>query len=464
MANYIPIQTGVKTDPGRQRWHNEDYFGLPQNLPANIVAQKGRLWIVADGMGGHKAGEVASQLAVKTILSIYYSSAGGRVAESLVQAVQAANQAVYQKAQAPEWQGMGTTVVIALLHQNRLIIANVGDSRAYLLRNRRLERLTEDDTWVAGQVRAGVLTPQEAGRHEQKGVLTRALGRQPALDVAARSYQLEPGDTFLLCSDGLTTCLDDQQIAVNLDTLPPQQAANRLVAQSNQRGGPDNITVIVGHWPRPRSKRCLSLAALFSRRPRSLFGFILMAVGLGLVLLMTILGIYHFFLTDSSPYEPKQPLLSVTEPSPGLLFSGRLEQIAWQDDNWQLQVSNTGGNYVVNCKVSNGAMTQGRKPLAHNLLIVYGQRQKDNPNHIDAYFIDVEDIPYNAVNWNLWCHQSDFPTAVLVQTSLSYHTAFYIRYNSNPDKQLPNIPLSPPLLIQGNWMQVGNRYLLMTDI
>ncbi|MBN1995382.1 MAG: Stp1/IreP family PP2C-type Ser/Thr phosphatase [Anaerolineae bacterium] len=460
------IQIGFCTDPGRAREHNEDALGLPPRRPAGVLRRQGRLWVVADGMGGHRAGDVASQLAVETVQTVFYQAANNQPRQALAQvletAVQAANQAVYQRAQLPEWQGMGTTLVAALIYQNRLMIAHVGDSRAYLLRHRRFQRLTEDDTWVAGQVKAGVLTPQEAAQHEQKGVLTRALGRRPAVDVSIGAYPWQPGDTFLLCTDGLTNCLSDQEIAAILAQAPPQQAAEQLVARSNQRGGPDNITALVGYRPKSGARR-FWLTNLLDRSERAWPGLALMALGLGLLAVVILAAVVRFFFTNDLPYEPPQPVIT-SPPVPGLLFSGRLERVARQGEVWQLTARNTGGQYLVYCRPGGGKTFPESAPLLYNLVVVYGRRPAADPQHVEADFIEAEAFPYNGVNWYLWCDQFS-PTGqeVLVQTSLSNQNAFYIRFNQAPETVLPQIPFSPPFFIRGQWQKADNTYLFLTN-
>ncbi len=267
------MQIGIKSDVGQVRHHNEDSFGLPTDIPPSVVAEYGELYIVADGVGGASAGEVASCLAVETIQATYYAGftqrrkgAKGlrqaRYENALVQAVQAANQAVYAQAQHLEQgKGMGTTVVAAVVLPSantarkkpvgQLVVAHVGDSRAYLWHDQQLDQLTADDSWVAQQVRDNILTPEEAANHDLRSLLLRVVGREPSVEVSVNSYPFKPEDMFLLCSDGLTSCLSDQEIADTLAVFAPQAAAHRLVNLCNERGAPDNVTVLIGHYPAP---------------------------------------------------------------------------------------------------------------------------------------------------------------------------------------------------------------------
>lgn len=232
------LQAGAATDVGRVRQINEDRYLADEQLFA-----------VADGVGGHQAGEVASQTSVETLQRSFND--GDRTTEGLVVAVEAANQAVWQLAQgSKEKRGMGTTLTaLALVRQDgeeQLALINVGDSRAYLLQQGELIQLTEDHSLVEELVRDGKLTHAEAQVHPQRSIITRALGMEPVIEVD--SWEITPyqGDRILLCSDGLTNELSDERIASTLRQLAdPQEAARELVRQARAAGGSDNITVVV---------------------------------------------------------------------------------------------------------------------------------------------------------------------------------------------------------------------------
>lgn len=232
------LRAGAATDVGRVRQINEDRY-----LADEI------LFAVADGVGGHQAGEVASQTSVETLLRTFME--GEHTTEGLIAAVEAANQAVWQLAQGSrEKRGMGTTLTaLALVQEDgeeQLALANVGDSRAYMLQQGELIQLTEDHSLVEELVRDGKLTPAEAQVHPQRSIITRALGMEPAIEVD--SWEIIPyaGDRILLCSDGLTNELSDERIASTLRQLAdPQEAAHDLVRQARAAGGGDNITVVV---------------------------------------------------------------------------------------------------------------------------------------------------------------------------------------------------------------------------
>jgi protein phosphatase len=230
------LRAGGETDTGRVRDHNEDRFLITD-----------RLFAVADGVGGHRAGEVAS----KTAVEILERSFTDRTADGLVEAVKEANRTVWNLAESNRDQrGMGTTLTAVGLVEDdgeeRLAVVNVGDSRAYLLQQGELEQLTDDHSLVAQLVREGQLTPEEAIVHPQRSIITRALGLDPEVDVDI--WELTPfrGDRILLCSDGLTNEVSDEGIASTLrGVADPQDAADQLVEEANARGGNDNITVVV---------------------------------------------------------------------------------------------------------------------------------------------------------------------------------------------------------------------------
>jgi serine/threonine protein phosphatase PrpC len=229
-----PVRTAVLTDTGRKRRHNEDAFVVEPPLFA-----------VADGMGGAQAGELASSLAAAALKDSQEPGEGGE--ERVNELIQQANRRVYERqSQDAAASGMGTTMTVALVEDGRVAIGHVGDSRAYLIRNGALEQLTEDHSLVAELVRSGKLSPEEAEGHPQRSVITRALGTDPDVDVDTFSVETRPGDLFLICSDGLTTMVDDEtilaEVARNRDDL--KSAAKALVRAANKGGGEDHITVV----------------------------------------------------------------------------------------------------------------------------------------------------------------------------------------------------------------------------
>lgn len=248
MAKQLRIEAAELTDVGRKRSENQD--NLAQRVPDDPqeLEQDGALFVVADGMGGHAAGEVASTVAVQTITATYFEAAHGDVLQGLAQAIKEANEAILTIARENAAKaGMGTTLVAAVLCQGILYVANIGDSRAYIVRNGKLRQLTEDHSWVAEQVRAGVLTEEQARNHVHRNVITRSLGTQ--INVTADVF-VEPareGDTLMLCSDGLHGYVNDMTIADVVSHHSPEEAAKLLVNLANDAGGPDNITVSIFH-------------------------------------------------------------------------------------------------------------------------------------------------------------------------------------------------------------------------
>lgn len=229
------IETGVRTDVGRVRVGNEDSYLMDEPL-----------FGIADGMGGHAAGEVASSTAVEAL-----SSGAARVnpddPESLVALIKEANRAIFEKATKDDLlHGMGTTCTLVLIDAHRAHLAHVGDSRAYLLRDGDLSRLSEDHTLVGRMVREGQLTEEEAAKHPQRSVITRSLGIDSDVRVDLRSFDVRDGDRIMLCSDGLTSMTGEDTIKrVLQQTKSPQAAADELVDLANEAGGDDNITVVV---------------------------------------------------------------------------------------------------------------------------------------------------------------------------------------------------------------------------
>jgi protein phosphatase len=247
------IEAWGTTNVGRKRKHNEDAYALD-------VTDEG-LFIVADGMGGHAAGEVASKITVDTVGEFIAATRQKEEAtwpfkynhelhfnsNRLAVAIEKANERVMAAVAAQPWlKGMGTTVVAGLLNGKVLSLAHVGDSRAYLYRDGQLSRLTDDHSWVHEQVAAGILTEEEAKSHPLKNVVTRALGGGSSVSPDLQELNFSAGDVFIFCSDGLTTMLSDEEIRDAVASEEdPQKLCNRLVEMANDKGGVDNITVVV---------------------------------------------------------------------------------------------------------------------------------------------------------------------------------------------------------------------------
>jgi serine/threonine protein phosphatase PrpC len=246
------IQAAGRTDPGRVRTGNED---------ALVIAPALGLFAVADGMGGHNAGEVASTIAVETLHSFVHSSGiDGSItwpfgfdatmsfgANQIASAVRLANRKIRDASQREaELGGMGSTIVVALAVREALIYAGVGDSRLYRWRSHRLVQLTEDDSWASSMIKAGA-SLEMVQHHDMRHVLTRALGSDHELDLAVHETAIERDDVYLLCSDGLHGPLGDDRIAQLLGGVDPtpEVIAAALVDAANDAGGPDNITAVV---------------------------------------------------------------------------------------------------------------------------------------------------------------------------------------------------------------------------
>ena len=246
------IDASARTDLGRVRKNNEDAFRIEPELD---------LYVLSDGMGGQAHGEIASAMAIDTVVEHCREAntdhattlfGDGRPdlcerSNRLLSAVRLANRRIFESAlQHPAQEGMGATIVAAWLDDRRMSLAHVGDSRAYLLRAGSLEQLTADHTLVAEHVRRGTMTPQEAEASQLQNILVRALGTQDQVEVDVDEQILLEGDTLLLCSDGLSHMVTDPEIASTLATFElAQAAAERLVELANLYGGDDNVTVIV---------------------------------------------------------------------------------------------------------------------------------------------------------------------------------------------------------------------------
>lgn len=234
------------SDVGMVREHNED------NVGSRILDTTGglplALLVVCDGMGGHAAGEVASEIATRTIIGAdILNGHGGDLLMSLGHSLSEANKAIFAEARRDRAkQGMGTTCVAALIQGSALYIAHVGDCRAYVINDTQARRLTQDHSWVGEQIRAGLMDEREAHASSYRSVITRALGIAPELEPDMTSSVLLPGETLLLCSDGLWDVVSDEAMARAVRTATGlDKAAERLIKLANDGGGPDNISVVL---------------------------------------------------------------------------------------------------------------------------------------------------------------------------------------------------------------------------
>ena len=242
-----------RTDVGRKRDHNEDSFLVDEDLG---------LFLVADGMGGHAGGGTASRIAVQTIRASLqvareadpelFTRAGGLedspLREVLREAVESACQSIYQAAQSdPSLAGMGTTVTAAVLAGPNTFVAHVGDSRCYIARKGHIYQVSEDHSLVNEQLKAGAITPEEARNSRFKNIITRSVGFEADVTVDMMGLELEPEDRLVICCDGLSNLVDDEEILEIVTQTPLEVAPERLIELANDRGGDDNITAIVIH-------------------------------------------------------------------------------------------------------------------------------------------------------------------------------------------------------------------------
>ena len=246
------IEIVSRTDAGRVRSHNEDFV---------LHEQETGVVLLADGMGGYNAGEVASGMAARIIVEGLSNTWRGLttgkrtvansvsiVSEAIRAQVERANWAIFEKAQSdPQCSGMGTTLVVSLLYDNQITVGHIGDSRLYRLRGETLDQVTKDHSLLQEQVDSGVISKEDARKSRNKNLLTRALGIDPKVDADIHSYTTEPGDLYLLCSDGLNDMVDDEEIRLTLITLQSNLAlaADQLVMSANDNGGRDNVSVVL---------------------------------------------------------------------------------------------------------------------------------------------------------------------------------------------------------------------------
>ncbi|NUQ19486.1 MAG: Stp1/IreP family PP2C-type Ser/Thr phosphatase [Gemmatimonadaceae bacterium] len=263
----VLVHVFARTDVGRTREHNEDAFlvadlasgnaALDDRLERHIASDRGSLFMVADGMGGAAAGEIASAMAVQTVLEELQARwvANDRkdpesFATALKVATDVANARIHKMAaEQPEYRGMGTTATIAGLLGDTLYVAQVGDSRAYLIRDGKARQITKDQSLMQRLIDAGEITEEEAEHSERRNIILQALGPEPSIRTEITHQQVRRGDTLVLCSDGLSGLVRPDEIArIVSDERDLKMACKRLIDRANQNGGPDNITVVVARF------------------------------------------------------------------------------------------------------------------------------------------------------------------------------------------------------------------------
>jgi protein phosphatase len=251
----LRIEVAGETNVGMKRQHNEDNFSILEDAG---------LYIVADGMGGHASGEVASKMAVDSLREFFAATAQdpertwpykmdrskGYEENRLITGIKLANLRIYESAQRdPRQRGMGTTIVTMFAVEDGVYVAHVGDSRVYRVRDGKLEQMTEDHSLLNDYIKMKRLTPEEIANFPHKNVIVRALGMKDTVKVDTRYEQPRAGDTYLLCSDGLSGPVSDPELLEIVSTTPDLKgAASKLIERANQNGGPDNITVVLARW------------------------------------------------------------------------------------------------------------------------------------------------------------------------------------------------------------------------
>ena len=237
------LKTFSITNIGKKRKTNQDFVYTSEQS----VGKLPNLFLVADGMGGHKAGDYASKITVETIVEKVAASSETEPGRILEEAIAAANALVREQAgRSPELEGMGTTVVAAICDGMRLYVANVGDSRLYVVNQREIVQITRDHSWVEEMVRRGGIPREEARNHENKNIITRAVGVDETVQADFFTVDLKEGDVILMCTDGLTNMLEDEEIRMILEgSRDIVEKAEELVRAANEHGGNDNISVIL---------------------------------------------------------------------------------------------------------------------------------------------------------------------------------------------------------------------------
>lgn len=243
------LQVVVRTDLGNVRQNNEDTGLYYRIADEKVIREKGCLLMVADGMGGHQAGEVASRMASEIVIREYYNpKRDNSIEKNLRKAFATANTRILEAANSnAAQQGMGTTCTALILAGTEIHFAHVGDSRAYLYKKDKLSRITEDHTYVQELVRSGEISAREADTHPRRNILTNAMGTKPEMKVDAGRFnqRFEPGDRLMLCSDGLYDYLNDDEIAAFLGGNDLTTVAEQMIAAAKKRGGHDNITIVL---------------------------------------------------------------------------------------------------------------------------------------------------------------------------------------------------------------------------
>ena len=329
-AAHAHLHVAASTHPGMKGKNNEDQYAVSAHLLSEADSTPSLLAIISDGIGGHRAGEVASQIAVETISQVIAESDGSKPSATLKAAIIQASQAILTQAEAhSDKRGMGATCVCAWIIGSRLYTASVGDSRLYLLRGNSINQLTTDHTWIQEAIEYGALTPEQAHGHPNAHIIRRYLGSQlpPEIDFRLRlnpsetdgqaqanqGLMLIPGDFVILCSDGLTDLVDKEEIKSVLRSNNRDQALQALTRLANERGGHDNITIVLLEVP--GSDVITQVSQVRHRAPRRRwFVFISLLLGVGLLFALILATIGGIWLL-SRPTATSTPISSPTTSS-----------------------------------------------------------------------------------------------------------------------------------------------------
>ena len=334
------LHVAAASDAGKSGRINEDRYAVSAHRLSRSNPTPSVFAVICDGIGGHRAGEVAAELAVETISQYVSASDASQPAEILHQAVTRASQVILARAAgAPEQSGMGATCVCAWVIGEQLFAAWVGDSRLYLLRGGQIHRLTTDHTWVQEAMEHGALTPEQARNHPNAHVIRRHLGSQSAVrpdlklnleglavpapepagaEESSQGLRLLPGDRLLLCSDGLTDLVSDAEILQALQNQPRQPALDGLVALANERGGHDNITIIALEVPAhgATSQKLTRQQASSPAARGLLFSCLALGTLLAILALLGALAAWYFWLRPTPPEMQATPTPTLAAPLP----------------------------------------------------------------------------------------------------------------------------------------------------
>ena len=290
------------TDVGLKRENNEDaYFIASESEYAGLIEERGLLIIVADGMGGHNSGEVASKMAVENISKFFYTSDIEGPLDRLVASIKEANKRIYEKAATSiKLEDMGTTVVAGVILGNKCYIANAGDSRCYLIREGKIKQITQDDSLVAELVRKGIMTEEEAEKSPQRNVITKSVGNKVTVEPSSYERDLAPNDYLLFCTDGLSGVIDSEEILKAVEsTSSLKESVEKMIRLVKERGAPDNVTIVlanfIGAEEKPRIKRLVHKKSSEEIKPLSSnhSRIVLSVAGILLIVLSAFAGFYY---------------------------------------------------------------------------------------------------------------------------------------------------------------------------